>query len=307
MRRSGQTAHFAENLELAGAGLNPSTMNSHPDVRSGRPRGMIRGRSGVLAPLLAATLAATSLLACSAEGTAPSPATGTAGAEAPGPYRYGKASRDGTGKFFMGREISHVMGHLGAGWLERPQREREERTDLLVDNLPLAPDSRVADIGAGTGYFSFRIAERVPEGEVLAVDIQPEMLALVEARTAGGDASNVRTVLGTETDPNLPTAAVDLILLVDAWHEFSHPLEMGRAMARALRPGGRLVLVEYRGEDPSVPIKPLHKMTEAQARSEMESLGLRWERTEGFLPQQHFMVFVKPAREPAPGGAGGDS
>jgi FkbM family methyltransferase len=160
--------------------------------------------------------------------------------------------------------------------------------------LPLQPDSVVADIGAGTGYFSFPMAQRVPEGRVLAVDIQPEMLEIIAQRRAETGIDNVETVLGTVSDPGLPKAGVDLILLVDAYHEFSYPAEMGRAMAEALKPGGVLVLIEYRGEDPSVPIKPLHKMTEAQARREMAAVGLEWERTEDFLPQQHFMVFVKP-------------
>ena len=161
-------------------------------------------------------------------------------------------------------------------------------------NLPLKDDSIVADIGAGTGYFSFRIAERVPRGKVLAVDIQPEMLDIIEARKESGAALNVETVLGTERDPRLPAASVDLILLVDAYHEFEWPREMGMALVRALRPGGTLVLVEYRGEDPSVPIKRLHKMTRRQASDEMQAVGLNWERTERFLPQQHFMVFRRP-------------
>lgn len=209
-------------------------------------------------------------------------------------YQTGKASRDGTGKFYMGREISQVMGHLGAAWLERPDREREERTDLLIENLPYENDSTVADIGAGTGYFSFPIARRVPDGRVLAVDIQQEMLDIIETRKAEGAPANVETILGVEDDPRLPDGSVDLILIVDAYHEFSFPYEMGRAMARSLRPGGQLVLIEYRGEDRSVPIKPLHKMTEEQARREMAAVGLEWLRTEGFLPQQHFMVFRRP-------------
>jgi len=209
-------------------------------------------------------------------------------------YTQVSPSRDGIGKVYMGREISHVMGHLGAGWLERPEREREERTDLLVDNLPLAPDDVVADIGAGTGYFSIPIAERLPEGRVLAVDIQQEMLDIIEERQRRGAPSNIEPVLGTITDPSLPANGVDLILLVDAYHEFSHPYEMGTAMAEALVPGGKLVLIEYRAEDAFVPIKRLHKMSEAQSIREMEAIGLRHLRTEDFLPQQHFMVFQKP-------------
>ena len=206
-------------------------------------------------------------------------------------YEYGQASRDGIGKFYMGREISRVMGHLGASWLDRPTRERDQRTDLLVKNLPLEPDSIVADIGAGTGYFSFRIAGRVPEGRVVAVDIQQEMLEIIESRMAAEKVSNIETVLGSERDPRLPASTVDVILMVDAYHEFSWPQEMGRAMVASLKPDGRLVLVEYRAEDPSIPIKPLHKMTVSQARKEMEALGLELERNDDFLPQQHFMVF----------------
>jgi len=209
-------------------------------------------------------------------------------------YEYRAGSPDGTGKFYMGREISLVMGHLGAGWLERPEREREERTDLFIQGLPLQPHFVVADIGAGTGYFTFPAAQRVPEGRVLAVDIQPEMLEIIEARRANLGVHNVESVLGTITDPGLPDGEVDLIFLVDAYHEFSHPREMGEAIFRALRPGGTLVLVEYRAEDPTVPIRALHKMTEAQARAEMEVLGFLWERTEDYLPWQHVMVFTRP-------------
>lgn len=209
-------------------------------------------------------------------------------------YEQRKPNRDGIGKIYMGREISWVMGHRGAAWLERPEREREERTDLLIENLPLETHSVVADIGAGTGYFSFPMAERVPDGKVLAVDIQQEMLDIIEARKADGAPANVETVLGTEADPRLPAGEVDLVLIVDAYHEFSYPREMGEGIAAALRPGGALVLIEYRGEDRSVPIKRLHKMTEAQAKREMAAVGLEWERTEDFLPQQHFLVFRKP-------------
>lgn len=212
-------------------------------------------------------------------------------------YETKQASRDGIGKVYMGREISHVMGHLGAGWLERPEREREERTDLLFDNLDLEPDFVVADIGAGTGYFTFPVSARVPQGKVLAVDIQPEMLAIIDSRKQAGLQEsrwqNIETVQGTEDNPNLPDNALDLIFMVDAYHEFAYPREMGEAMVLALKPGGRIALVEYRMEDRSVPIKRLHKMSEAQARKEMDALGLTWVQTKDVLPQQHLMFFEK--------------
>jgi SAM-dependent methyltransferase len=139
------------------------------------------------------------------------------------------------------------------------------------------------------------MAQRVPEGQVLAVDIQPEMLDIIENRKARTGIGNITTVLGNERDPNLDPCSVDLVLLVDAYHEFSYPYEMGRGMADALKPGGKLVLIEYRGEDPTVPIKPLHKMTEQQARREMAAVGLEWKDTLDMLPQQHFMIFQRSA------------
>ena len=208
-------------------------------------------------------------------------------------YTLTAASRDGIGKRYMGREISHVMGHRGAGWLERDSREREERTDLLVQSLALRATDVVADIGAGTGYFAFRMSKLLPDGKVMAVDIQPEMLDII-ARRATKDQDNVVPVLGSITDINQPDSSLDLILLVDAYHEFSHPREMGESMFRALRPGGRLALVEYRAEDPSVAIKPLHKMTEEQAIAEMTALGFTWLETRDVLPQQHLLFFAKP-------------
>jgi FkbM family methyltransferase len=215
-------------------------------------------------------------------------------ASAPGVYEQRTPNRDGIGKIYMGREISHVMGHQGADWLERPGRQREERTDLLIERLPLRADSVVADIGAGTGYFSLAVARRVPEGSVLAVDIQPEMLAILDEKKRANGVTNVQTVQGSITQPGLPPGAVDLIFIVDAYHEFSHPREMGEAMFAALKPGGKIVLIEYRAEDESVRIKRLHKMSEAQASKEMRALGFRWVETGDFLPQQHFLVFEKP-------------
>ncbi len=258
-----------------------------PEADGGRPVRLSFARLAVAGFATAAALAAGG---CGKPGVSGEPATPAGHCH----YETTNPSRDGIGKVYMGREISHVMGHRGAAWLERPAREREERTDLLIEALPLQAGHVVADIGAGTGYFTFPIAERVPDGRVLAVDIQPEMLALIEARKNDRGTENVRTILGTVTDPGLAPGTVDLILIVDAYHEFSHPREMGEAMAAALRPGGRLVLVEYRGEDPAVPIKPLHKMTEAQARREMQAVGLVWEQTLDTLPQQHILVFAKP-------------
>ncbi|MFB6271406.1 MAG: class I SAM-dependent methyltransferase [Salinibacter sp.] len=209
-------------------------------------------------------------------------------------YRQTTPSRNGTGKMYMGREISKVMGHRGAAWLERPERARKEKPGLLVDSMTLAPTDVVADIGAGTGYFTFRIAPKVPEGRVFAVDIQPEMLDIVRSKIEKQDIDNVTPVRGTITDPKLPTDSVDAALMVDAYHEFSHPREMMLNLKDALVPGGRVYLVEYRKEDPSIPIKRLHKMTEAQARKEMEAVGLEWVATEEMLPRQHFMIFRKP-------------
>jgi SAM-dependent methyltransferase len=208
-------------------------------------------------------------------------------------YQIGEASRDGIGKFYMGREISHVMGHLGAGWLERPKREREERTDLLLQQLSLKATDYVVDLGAGTGYFSFPIAVQLTAGKVLAVDIEPEMLRLIEQRKSAEGTENIDTILASERSPNIPNASVDVVLLVDAYHEFSYPREVMAGVVKGLKPGGRVVLVEYRGEDNSVPIKRLHKMTQQQAKKEMSAVGLQWLRTDDYLPQQHVMIFSK--------------
>ena len=207
-------------------------------------------------------------------------------------YKTKRASRDGIGKYYMGREIAQVMGHLGAGWLERPSREREERTDLLLSSLELQPGDVAADIGAGTGYFALPMARLVgEEGRVLAVDIQPEMLAIIEQRMVAEEVFNIEMILATQSDPRLPAGEVDLVLMVDAYHEFSHPREVMENVVRSLSERGRVVLVEYRGEDPTVPIKPLHKMTLKQAKREMGAVGLVMERLLDELPRQHIMVF----------------
>ena len=201
---------------------------------------------------------------------------------------------DGIGKFYMGREIAQVMGAAGADWLERPEREEAEAPQQVIAHMQLKPTDVVADVGAGTGYFTLRISRVVRQGTVYAVDIQSAMLAILEQRKKQLKAENVITVQGTETDPRLPAQTVDVVLLVDAYHEFAYPREMMENIIKSLKPGGRVIQIEYRGEDSSVPIKSLHKMTVAQARKEMEAVGLRWQETQDFLPYQHFIIFAKP-------------
>ncbi|PSB34469.1 class I SAM-dependent methyltransferase [Stenomitos frigidus] len=221
------------------------------------------------------------------------PASTAALTNADAVYQQRSPSHDGIGKVYMGREIAEVMGHLGAGWLERPSREREEQPQTLIKALDLKPTDVVADIGAGTGYFSFRMSPLLPQGRVLAVDVQPEMLEIVNALKQEKHITNVETVLGSVTNPNLKDASIDLTLMVDAYHEFDHPREMMQAIVQALKPNGRVVLVEYRGENPLIPIKALHKMTQRQVRKEMSAVGLTWLETKETLPQQHILVFGK--------------
>ncbi|WP_430685313.1 class I SAM-dependent methyltransferase [Leptolyngbya sp. AN02str] len=201
---------------------------------------------------------------------------------------------DGIGKFYMGREIAQVMGHRGAAWLERPSRLREEQPDKLIQVLPLHPNDVVADIGAGTGYMTFRLSARVPQGKVYAVDVQREMLEMLSMIQQRLRVANVEPVLGTETDPGLSDRTIDLALMVDAYHEFEYPKEMMEHLVDALKPGGKVALVEYRGENPLILIKGLHKMTQQQAIRELEAVGLVWDETLDVLPQQHIMLFHKP-------------
>ncbi|PHN02169.1 class I SAM-dependent methyltransferase [Flavilitoribacter nigricans] len=209
------------------------------------------------------------------------------------PYTQGTASRDGIGKFYLGREIAHVMGHRAASWLERPEREEEENVSTALQNMELQPDMRIADIGAGSGYYTFRMAEQVPNGKVFAVDIQPEMLELIRQKAEREGIDNIELIQGRETSPQLPENSVDLVLMVDVYHELSHPREMMEVVVKALRPDGKFILLEYRMEDPEVPIKRLHKMSVEQAEREMATVGLRLQENKSNLPWQHFMVFVK--------------
>ncbi len=208
-------------------------------------------------------------------------------------YTYAAGSADGIGKFYLGREISFVMGAAGSEWLERDSRNQEENTALAVQNLPLQPTSVVADIGAGTGYYSFRIAKRIPMGKLYAVDIQDEMLSQLMDRKQELKDSVVAVVKVTEQAPNLPDNSTDLALMVDVYHELAYPKEMLQALYKALKPTGKIVLLEYRGEDPSVPIKPLHKTTVAQLNKELEANGFKLAYKADFLPIQHFLVYEK--------------
>ena len=193
-----------------------------------------------------------------------------------------------------GRRYAGVMGVGGADWLVRPEREREEQPDVALDAIGIAKGSTVADIGAGAGYMTWRLAERVgPSGKVYANDIQPEMLELLRKNMDQRKLANVTTVLGAIDDPKLPRDAIDLVLLVDVYHEFSAPQAMLRRIRESLRKDGRLVLLEYRGEDPKVPIRPEHKMTVAQVKTELEPEGFRLDRVSEELPRQHILVFRK--------------
>ncbi len=201
---------------------------------------------------------------------------------------------DGIGKRYMGRDIAGVMGWQGAAWLEREEREREERTDLLVAALQLKPGMVVADVGAGTGYLARRMAPAVtPGGKVLAVDVQPEMVAMLKSTVQRGGLTQIQPSLGAKDDVGLAASSVDLAVMVDVYHELEFPYEMLASIVLALKPGGRLVFVEYRAEDPRVPIKELHKMSEAQVKREAAVHALVWERTLGTLPWQHLVVFRK--------------
>jgi precorrin-6B methylase 2 len=207
---------------------------------------------------------------------------------------------NGIGKFYMGREIAHVMGFgpggQGADWLERSSREEEERLVLLVKSLQLKPGDVVADIGAGSGVISLRMSEQIlPDGKVMAVDVQDEMLERLKDNCKKFGIKNIEPVKGTQYKTGLEPASVDLAIMVDVYHEFEFPYEMMSDIAKSMKPGGRVVLVEYRKEDPTVPIKEIHKMSQAQAKKEVEQpeFGLKWTETIDALPRQHILIFTK--------------
>jgi tRNA A58 N-methylase Trm61 len=201
---------------------------------------------------------------------------------------------NGTGRFYMGREIAQVMGAGGIDWLERPEREEQEQPDVVISALGLRGGEVVADLGAGSGYFTFRLAARVGStGKVLAVDIQDEMLETLRRRAATMGVTNVEEVKGAESDPHLPARGVDLVLLVDVYHELAYPYEVMTKVRESLRSGGRVVFVEYRKEDPNVPIKEVHKMSVEHLTKEMKAVGLVRLKVVESLPSQHIVIFTK--------------
>jgi SAM-dependent methyltransferase len=208
-------------------------------------------------------------------------------------YTYKKGDPNGIGKWYMGREIAYVMGFQGIDWLERAEREEEENSAKLIRNMNIQPGDTIADIGAGAGYHVFKMAPIAKEGAIYAVDIQEDMLTAILMHPNYNTHKNIETVLGGEKTINLPEKSVDKVLMVDVYHEFNYPYEMILSIKKALRKDGKIYLIEYRGEDATVPIKRVHKMTEAQAIKEMKIAGFKLEKNINNLPWQHCMVFIK--------------
>ncbi|RYZ99050.1 MAG: class I SAM-dependent methyltransferase [Sphingobacteriaceae bacterium] len=208
-------------------------------------------------------------------------------------YTYKEATRDGTGKYYMGREIAHFMDFAGAAWLERNTRNKEENTSLAIAKLPITANSVVADIGAGTGYYTFRIADKLKQGKVYAVEIQDEAITYLKNKAGQRDQKNVTVIKGAEKSPNLPANTIDLAIMVDVYHELSYPHEMLQAIWRSLKAHGKLLLLEYRAEDPAIGIKPLHKMSVSQVSKELAANGFKLVQREDFLPIQHYLVYEK--------------
>jgi ubiquinone/menaquinone biosynthesis C-methylase UbiE len=208
-------------------------------------------------------------------------------------YTFKKGSSDGIGKWYMSREIAHVMGFQGIDWLERSNREEEENTAKLLQNMNIQDSDNIADIGAGSGYHVFQMAPQASKGMIYAVDIQMEMLAAIKERKEEKGIGNVSLIEGSTQSANLPINTIDKVLMVDVYHEFDYPREMLLSIKDALVKDGKIYLIEYRSEDPNVPIKELHKMTEKQAVKEMKAIGMKLQKNITNLPWQHCMVFVK--------------
>jgi SAM-dependent methyltransferase len=244
------------------------------------------------------------LLAALVAGFAPCPGVAHAQDDPAAAQPKPKAKRRrplGTSGTYMGRPIAEVMTFHGADWLVRPEREQEEQPEAMLDALKINRGATVADVGAGVGYTSLKLAQRVgPAGTVYATDIQPEMLRMLIANARDAGVKNIKPIRATATDPKLPEGQVDLALMVDVYHECSDPESTLRGLRKALKPTGRLVLVEFRAEDPDVPIKPEHKMTLAQVRRELEPQGFSFKESLEFLPWQHIIIFEKKPDAPAP-------
>ncbi len=209
-------------------------------------------------------------------------------------YTLKSGDPNGINKWYMGRQVAQVMSHFGIEWLERQEREQEENTSLLLKNLAVQPGNVIADIGAGSGYHSSLLSKMVGNGKVYAVDVEPEMIAFLNERIKREGKKNIIPVLSTEKTVSLPANSMDMMLLVDVYHEFSFPYEMAISMLEALKPGGKLVLVEFRAEDPNVPIKTIHKMSQQQAVKEFKAAGFTFEKNISNLPWQHCLIFRKP-------------
>ena len=208
-------------------------------------------------------------------------------------YTYKKADPDGTGKCYMGREIAQVMNFSASPWLERNTRQVEENANLAIDKLPVTNTSVVADIGAGTGYYTFRIYQKVPQGKVYAEEIQDDAVNYLKNKTGQLDAKNVTVVKGNEQSPELPENSVDLAMMVDVYHELSYPQEMLQSIRKALKPHGKILLLEFRAEDPKVDIKELHKMSVKQVNKELMANGFHLVQDGEFLPIQHFLLYER--------------
>ncbi|MEO8416264.1 MAG: class I SAM-dependent methyltransferase [Ginsengibacter sp.] len=208
-------------------------------------------------------------------------------------YTFRQRSPDGTGKVYVSREIGQVMGPAGAAWLDRKTREKEENSNLAIEKMNLLPNSVVADIGAGTGYFTFKIAEKVPQGKVYAVEIQDDLIRYLNNRKKELDNTNVDVIKGEAKSPRLPDNSIDLALLIDVYHELQYPREMMQNINKALKKDGRVLLLEYRAEDPHISINPLHKMSVDQVNKEMADNGFKLSYDGEFLPIQHFLVYQK--------------
>lgn len=206
-------------------------------------------------------------------------------------YTYAKKTPDGLGKYYQGREIAHMMGPGGIDWLNRTEREEEENVTLAIDSMKLKPGMVVADIGAGSGYYSFKMAKKLTKGKVYAVEVQDEMIEALKTEKRKLSDNIVEVVKGDSVSVHLPETSVDLAIMVDVYHELEYPQEIIQSIKKALKPGGKILLIEYKGEDPSIPIKPLHKMTVAQANKEMSANGLKPYYKGDFLPIQHFLLY----------------